>query len=519
MRYYCENSSILLYERNVATPMTYTKLKSILLKPDISLISILFIVLTCYYLPFMNRGLVTGDEGYSLHNAERILHGEVPYRDFFLQYPPGYFYLIAACFKLLGVSVLTGRLLTLVVCLGIFLTSLALLKSFGIASHKAKVLALFCIAAFGYPLINIPVVVWPTVLITELIMLQLMKLFQEKNLKATIFIGILIGLQFLIKQNIALVDMLFVNILLLVAIRWSFMRISQALVVMNGMWVVMTFLWIWYFFLRNNLSALFDLITFNKRYIGIYPFSYPPLSFLLQPLGFFKLLPYYLPFVFLLLLLATFFNKRKERKLIVLSLPIAGFFTTVYPTSDLLHVYPYFGLVLVSFLIFINSQFLRFQKLFFLLLFLCIGSGFYLTLFREYYRGQPPYNQENTALYAPRASGILIDGTSARNINTIYAFITSHTKANEAIFVYSFSPMLYFLLDRHNPSRYSIYYPTYLTVDEEKATIRDIQKKKVKYLIADWSSDFGNVTPLSAWISKKKKLRHNSQYTIIDAQK
>jgi hypothetical protein len=78
--------------------------------------------------------------------------------------------------------------------------------------------------------------------------------------------------------------------------------------------------------------------------------------------------------------------------------------------------------------------------------------------------------------------------------------------------------MLYFLLDRQNPSRYSIYYRGYLTADEERATIQDIQKQKVRYIIADWQSDFGNGTPLSAWILKKKRLQKNEQYAIIDMQ-
>jgi hypothetical protein len=39
---------------------------------------ILFLALFGYYLFFFDKGLVVGDEGYSLHVADRILRGEVP---------------------------------------------------------------------------------------------------------------------------------------------------------------------------------------------------------------------------------------------------------------------------------------------------------------------------------------------------------------------------------------------------------------------------------------------------------
>lgn len=51
------------------------------------------------------------DEGLILLNAERITHGELPYRDFWTLYSPGYFYLVAAVFKLAGPDMLVARYL------------------------------------------------------------------------------------------------------------------------------------------------------------------------------------------------------------------------------------------------------------------------------------------------------------------------------------------------------------------------------------------------------------------------
>jgi hypothetical protein len=44
-------------------------------------------------------------DGKAINNGLRILHGDVPYRDFWTMYAPGHFYLVALLFKLFGVHV------------------------------------------------------------------------------------------------------------------------------------------------------------------------------------------------------------------------------------------------------------------------------------------------------------------------------------------------------------------------------------------------------------------------------
>lgn len=73
---------------------------------------------------FVQLSVSLGDEGLILQGARRVLHGQVPYRDFASIITPGTFYLLAACFRVMGESLLTARLLVwLIHCL----TMLALL--------------------------------------------------------------------------------------------------------------------------------------------------------------------------------------------------------------------------------------------------------------------------------------------------------------------------------------------------------------------------------------------------------
>jgi hypothetical protein len=70
--------------------------------------AVLVIAISIYFLPLM-RFVLSGDEGTMLAGAERVVHGQVFARDFFEVMGPGTFYLLAAWFKVFGVSFVTAR--------------------------------------------------------------------------------------------------------------------------------------------------------------------------------------------------------------------------------------------------------------------------------------------------------------------------------------------------------------------------------------------------------------------------
>src|SRR5438128_3046516 len=75
------------------------------------LVPILFFVASFAYLAsFRHYSSLEPDEGIVLQGAERILHGEVPYRDFFSFYTPGSFYFVAFLFRFLGDSLVVARM-------------------------------------------------------------------------------------------------------------------------------------------------------------------------------------------------------------------------------------------------------------------------------------------------------------------------------------------------------------------------------------------------------------------------
>jgi hypothetical protein len=76
---------------------------------------VLFVVTAIYYIPVLNLPLAPYDEAVILVGAERILEGEVPYKDFFSVYPPGQVVTLASLFKVFGTSVIVERVYDLII--------------------------------------------------------------------------------------------------------------------------------------------------------------------------------------------------------------------------------------------------------------------------------------------------------------------------------------------------------------------------------------------------------------------
>jgi 4-amino-4-deoxy-L-arabinose transferase-like glycosyltransferase len=76
---------------------------------DHAIAAIVFLVCLAYLCMFLRYTSLEPDEGIVLLGAERILDGELPYRDFFSFYTPGSFYLAAWLFRIFGDSFLVAR--------------------------------------------------------------------------------------------------------------------------------------------------------------------------------------------------------------------------------------------------------------------------------------------------------------------------------------------------------------------------------------------------------------------------
>ncbi len=76
---------------------------------------LLFLLAFFYLLIGFNQGLNIYDEGLIVYGASKILHGDLPYKDFWTLYAPGQFYLVAGLFYIFGTELLTERISSTIV--------------------------------------------------------------------------------------------------------------------------------------------------------------------------------------------------------------------------------------------------------------------------------------------------------------------------------------------------------------------------------------------------------------------
>src|SRR5450756_455519 len=96
----------------------------------IGLNSILLSISALYISLGITRALNIYDEGLILYGAQRVLWGQVPYRDFWSVYSPGQFYALAALFRVFGSSVLVERIWDTIFRAGVALVCYLLAKRF-----------------------------------------------------------------------------------------------------------------------------------------------------------------------------------------------------------------------------------------------------------------------------------------------------------------------------------------------------------------------------------------------------
>ncbi len=475
-----------------------------------------------YYLFFVNKGIDLFDEGYFVHAAERIFQGEQPYKDFALQYAPAYFYFLAFLYKIFGPSILIGRFLNLLICLLIIFFTFFILNKLKLTSYKIIFFSFLGIIAFGYPLLNISTIIWSVVLVSQMLVLVNIYWLEADNWKHYIclfIIGSLLAISLSLRQNLGLAFILLWNFLVFFEKSNPLPQKIKNLLVINITWFVLTFFWVYYLFFKDNITGLIEFINFSKKFSTQFSFTYPPLSFILKPFGILKLLPYYLPLVFLLFIIRYLFDKNKDWRIISFGLvALTGFITYIYPNSELLHVYPFLGLILVSMVIFFLTKKVRLiyrgELIITFVICLMIGIGFYLTLFREYERYQKPYRFQNTSLDLPRTKGILIDKTTAENLISLSKFINERTSKNDYIFSYPYYPMIYFILERRNPSKDLIYEIRLWHQYDDQIILNEIKQKKVKYIVTSYGYVFDS--DISRFITKQKEVFKNESFKVFE---
>lgn len=478
---------------------------SIMFKGSFLIVVFIFILSLTF---FFNRGFSYYDEGFILHASQRVLQGEIPYKDFDLIYTPGTVLLTAGAFKLFGESILAGRVLALLValltCYLVYTVCYRATKN-----YLGSLLAVLIYLVWGPTHINFP---WPTVFAFSTGLLTVYFLnrsaevaggsldFKKSSLGMTnaTFAGIMAFVTFLFKQNFG-VAVLLSSCLSFIFIREIRNKKNLSLFFLG--WLIVVGIFFVYLVVTDSFVPLLN----NIYYYSIRKFLFEDAASTSFPVGV-KSFLYLFPGLISVMALAAM---RKQSH--ALSFPLFTLFFYLFgvrPTTDYVHLTSLMAASGIPLAIVASTTQHRFLKKTLLAVFIVlIGVGVYTGIWKNYYRWDSPLIEQKFFISHPRAN-IFVDRKFSELIPQILKYTSNKSSENDYIFIYPNAPMFYFLSERKNPTRF-INLPQGLhTLEQEQDLVRALHDKKVKMILTNEAPTSWHYALISRYILnnfKKKK--------------
>lgn len=445
---------------------------------------ILLVVFSLFVLLlFFNRGFICHDEGHILHAAQRMINGEIIYRDFHFLYTPGSVFLTAFAFRIFGESILTGRILMLVLAiLSTILIFKIILKV--TRNNWLGMLAVGIYLFWGPTHINFP---WPVMFAIStslLIYFFFIKALEEKRNIYFFLIGILTLITLLFKQNFGLA--VFLNNIFIFILLKIIRRKSQVAHYAIGL-LASLLLFVGYLIITDSFFPLLnDCYQLSVKKIILEgalntPFVYgQKLSEKLV-----KTLFYLNPLIISTLGLSmSLVNRTTTRKYFFLSSFVLSFYLFgIRPTTDYVHVSPLLSLTGIPSVIIINELKKNYTKLIAIVSTLAlIFLGFHTALYKGYYKWETPLINQQFYFKHPRIN-IWTDKKYESVIRKLLPQINNRTGQADYIFIYPNAPMFYFISDKKNPTMYSDLSPQMIPVKDQTHIINNLIKNNVRVVL------------------------------------
>jgi 4-amino-4-deoxy-L-arabinose transferase-like glycosyltransferase len=225
---------------------------------EVSVSALIFLLSVLYFRLFYSYTLLNGDEGIVLQGAERILQGQVLYRDFFSFLTPGSYYWLALFFKLFGSSMLVAR--AVLVVEGALLSVLTYLLARRVCSRWSALLAAYFVTVACVPFRFLVLHNWESTLWAYVSLYCAVWFLQKPHWVWAFAIGFFTALTCLFEQSKGAGLVLGLTAGLLVVLRkergsklWSRQSIAALAAGLSGPFVVALV----YFGLEHSLVQLF----------------------------------------------------------------------------------------------------------------------------------------------------------------------------------------------------------------------------------------------------------------------
>jgi 4-amino-4-deoxy-L-arabinose transferase-like glycosyltransferase len=166
---------------------------------DRHLALILFLLSFLYLCLFRRPTAMEPDEGIILQGAQRILSGQIPYRDFFSFYTPGSYYSLALLFRIFGSSIVVAR--TALAFTGAILSLITYLLARRVCSPTVALAMAALATATSLPYRFLVLHNWDSTLWACLAIYCAVRLLERPNLKWSFALGSLASLTVLSEQS------------------------------------------------------------------------------------------------------------------------------------------------------------------------------------------------------------------------------------------------------------------------------------------------------------------------------
>ena len=396
------------------------------------------------------------DEGYFVQQAVRVLHGQVPYRDFDSLYTPGLAYAHAGLFGLLGVPYLLGpRALSLVARAGVVALLYVLARPLVKHPAWAALPGVFLLVGFDpAPDRWEPHPGWPS---TFFAVLATYFLPRGNYLAA----GAAAGMTYLFKQNAG--AFMLTALLVQSLPRW---RNTAAVAAGFG---GLTLLWLVPLIVAvdGQLQLLAPFVGVVNQ-AGLYAAPEPTIV---------------IPLLCLLGGGATW-RATREPRLRWYVLAGTSLFLTQYPRSDSLHLAWSAPLLLV-----VGTVAL--QRVRPLAAGVLVAWATFLCLPVLQYRVDQVAQATTAIAGIPAANGLRVPAQTWSDLLNTIAEIQHRTSPSEPILVYPSSPLLYALSDRRNPTRFDHLNPGSATPAQLEQAIGDLERVRLVVVSDYWRHAWG----------------------------
>lgn len=472
-------------------------------------IAIIFWVIIGIILIFFHfRGLSIHDGGYIINSAQKMLGGEMIYKDFDFVYTPGSVLLTAAIFKIFSQSIFIERLFALIISLFTVYILYKLLKLLT-SNFLLLITILIFYISWGPTHINFisPVMLSLTTGICTIFFL--LKLLHEKNNKYLLYAGLTTGLTFLMKQNFGI--MLFSTGISFFIFNHSFRRktyINQYLIgaaiplVSFLVFLILTGSLIGYinnfwFYTIQNIILKQQLTT---------QFFYGSNIFQKIIKATFYLIPVWVSIIVGLNLL-----KHNRKYLFICVWVILYYFVSIRPETDFIHLIPILSITGIVIVLLHSTR--RVDRLgFYIFSISMIILGFYTGLFMGYYRWEKPLVQN---IYWNNNKNVKIwtDSRWFQFIDELNHTLNKLSNKNDYLYIHANTPLLYFITERRNPTRFDFIIPYTEEKQYQEEIIQDLKSKKVKLVITEKSDPF--TTSVSQFIrTEYQPIKEIDQFVV-----